>query len=102
MFCLEIVVLGTGEKILHLDPEIQSYLKKRNILLEVQDTVSYIIRLSQQLLMFQSFFAANHGLELVSSPLFSSGCMSRVQRSLIFQPALLASCSQDILPGGHF
>ena len=34
------MVVGTGEKILRLDPEIHSYFKKRNILLEVQDTVS--------------------------------------------------------------
>ena len=41
--CLEIVVVGTGEKILRLDPEIHSYLKKHNILLEVQDTVSFVV-----------------------------------------------------------
>jgi len=37
---IEIVVVGTGEKILRLDPEIRSYLKKHNILLEVQDTAN--------------------------------------------------------------
>jgi len=37
------VVVGTGEKILRLDPKIQSYMKKRNILLEVQDTVSFVV-----------------------------------------------------------
>ncbi|KAJ7334374.1 hypothetical protein OS493_014685 [Desmophyllum pertusum] len=37
---IEIVVVGTGEKILHLNPEIHSYLKKHNILLEVQDTAN--------------------------------------------------------------
>lgn len=37
---VEIVVVGTGEKILRLDPEIHSYLKKHNILLEVQDTAN--------------------------------------------------------------
>ena len=42
--CLEIVVVGTGEKILRLDPEIHSYLKKHNILLEVQDTVSFVVQ----------------------------------------------------------
>lgn len=51
--CLEIVVLGTGEKILRLDPEIHSYLKKRNILLEVQDTVSFDVQL--HLLKYKSF-----------------------------------------------
>ena len=40
---LEIVVVGTGEKILRLPPEINSYMKKHNILLEIQDTVSSII-----------------------------------------------------------
>ena len=39
------MVVGTGEKILRLDPEIHSYLKKRNILLEVQDTVSFVVQL---------------------------------------------------------
>ena len=42
--CLEIVVVGTGEKILHLDPEIHNYLKRHNILLEVQDTVSFVVQ----------------------------------------------------------
>lgn len=32
------MVLGTGEKILRLPPEIKNYMKKYNILLEVQDT----------------------------------------------------------------
>ena len=43
--CLEIVVVGTGEKILRLDPEIHSYLKRHNILLEVQDTVSLFVQI---------------------------------------------------------
>ena len=37
---LEIVVVGTGDKSSCLDPEIQSYLRKHYISLEVQDTVS--------------------------------------------------------------
>lgn len=37
---LEIVVVGTGDKSSRLDPEIQSYLRKHYISLEVQDTVS--------------------------------------------------------------
>ena len=41
---LEIVVVGTGEKILRLDPEIHKYMKKHNILLEVQDTVSFVVK----------------------------------------------------------
>ncbi|XP_058951222.1 NADH dehydrogenase [ubiquinone] 1 alpha subcomplex assembly factor 3 [Pocillopora verrucosa] len=35
---IEIVVVGTGEKIIRLPPEINNYMKKHNILLEVQDT----------------------------------------------------------------
>lgn len=38
------MVVGTGEKILRLDPKIHSYMKKRNILLEVQDTVSFVVK----------------------------------------------------------
>ena len=37
------MVVGTGEKILRLDPKIHNYMKKRNILLEVQDTVGFVV-----------------------------------------------------------
>ena len=37
------MVVGTGEKILRLDPKIHNYMKKRNILLEVQDTVRFVV-----------------------------------------------------------
>ena len=41
---LEIVVIGTGDKLFRLDPEIQTHMrKKHNILLEVQDTVSCVM-----------------------------------------------------------
>lgn len=45
LYCIlvEIVVVGTGEKIIRLPPEINNYMKKHNILLEVQDTVSSFI-----------------------------------------------------------
>ena len=46
IFLLEIIVVGTGDKSLRLDPKIQSYLRKHNIALEVQDTVSKLYYLS--------------------------------------------------------
>lgn len=38
---VEIVVIGTGDKLFRLDPEIQTHMrKKHNVLLEVQDTAN--------------------------------------------------------------
>ena len=71
--------MGTGEKILRLDPEIHSYLKKHNILLEVQDTVSYIIPVLVNMLVF---FAHGHFCPQVRP---SKGG-SDVTLSLIFHP----------------
>jgi len=42
IFCVfsEILVVGTGDKIVRLSPDVQKHMKQNNILLEVQDTVS--------------------------------------------------------------
>ena len=56
------MVVGTGEKILRLDPEIQSYLKKRNILLEVQDTVSFVVQLQPLLEIWENLIKLTKGL----------------------------------------
>lgn len=48
MFAVEIVVVGTGERLFRLDPKLHTYMRKQhNILLEVQDTVSCVILVLQ-------------------------------------------------------
>lgn len=45
LFSVDLVVLGTGAKVERVDPAIRSYLQRKGISLEIQDTVSglYII-----------------------------------------------------------
>ena len=38
-FAADLVVLGTGSKVERVDPEIRSYLQRKGISLEIQDTV---------------------------------------------------------------
>ena len=38
--CIDLLVLGTGSKVKRVDPAITSYLQRKGISLEIQDTVS--------------------------------------------------------------
>ena len=42
-FCSDIIVIGTGDKVIRLDEKIHREMRKRRIALEVQDTVRVIV-----------------------------------------------------------